>query len=154
MRFCPTCHGITLDKGSRSVTYNQSQRQPVYDTNTGVYNVKLGEEIIIQCDSYRTKLKYLSIGYGQWHSLLSIYSQIPGLFFMPSPATSRLPHSRKVEDVRHRHTVAASSHTHCRSMCFLSELLGHQFTPHDGIQEKFGGHNMPAAATYLGFSPI
>jgi len=35
---------VTLDKGSMSVMYNESQRQPVYDTNTGVYNVKLGEE--------------------------------------------------------------------------------------------------------------
>jgi len=93
------------------------------------------KKAIIQCDSYRTKLKYLTIGYKQWHSLLSIYSQIPGLF-MPSPATSRLPPSRKVEDVRHCHTVAASSHTYCRSVRFLGELLGHQFTPHDGIQEK------------------
>jgi len=93
------------------------------------------KKAIIQCDSYRTKLKYLSIGYEQWHSLLSIYTQIPGLF-MPSPPTSRLPHSCKVEDVCHCHTVAASSHAHCRSMHFLSELLGHQFTPHDGIQEN------------------
>jgi len=35
---------ITLDKGSMSVMYNESQRQPVYDINTGVHNVKLGEE--------------------------------------------------------------------------------------------------------------
>jgi len=35
---------VTLDKGSMSVMYNESQRQPVYDTNTGVYSVKLGEE--------------------------------------------------------------------------------------------------------------
>jgi len=93
------------------------------------------KKAIIQCDSYRTKLEYLTTDYEQWHSLFSIYLQIPGLF-MPSPATSCLPHARRVEDVCHCHTVAASSHTHCRSVHFLRELLGHQFTPHDGIQEK------------------
>ena len=93
------------------------------------------KKAIIQCHSYRTKRRYLTTDYEQWHSLLSIYLQIPGLF-MPSPATSCLPLARKVEDVRYCHTVAASSHTHCMSVRFLRELLGHQFTPHDGIQEK------------------
>jgi len=93
------------------------------------------KKAIIQCDSYRTKLKYLTINYEQWHLLFSIYLQIPGLF-KPSPATSHLPHSHKIEDVHHCHTVAVSSHTHCRSVRFLGELLGHQFTPHDGIREK------------------
>ena len=69
---------VTLDKGSMSVMYNQSQSQPVCDTNTSIYNVKLGEKAIIQCDSYRTKLKYLTIDYERWHLLLSIYLHIPG----------------------------------------------------------------------------
>jgi hypothetical protein len=93
------------------------------------------KKAIIQSDSYRAKHKYLTIDYEQGHSLISIYLQIPGLF-MPSPATSHLLCSCKVEYVYHHHTVAASSHTHCSSVHFLGELLGHQFTPHDRIQGK------------------